>query len=205
MEEGPGFVQRKSQVIGPYFGHLASCAQPGQGDQRIAARREQQVQLRRRLGQKTIDEAVDQGVVDDVVILQDDEEVAGYRVYHLVDEDHQETLPLGYDVLAILKQRARRSAKPGEAAGDACHKIFEKDGGVVIAGVQLIPRHRHGCIRRELGQQRSLAITGWRGDQDQRFVAVGLQQIQQPRTKQCIASGFWDVELGLQQHDVNHL
>ncbi len=62
------------------------------------------MQLRRCLGQETIDKVVDQRVVDEVVVLQNDEHLFWHCLYHLVDEDHKEALPFRRDVFRTLEQ-----------------------------------------------------------------------------------------------------
>ncbi len=160
------------------------------------------MQLRGRLRHQAVDEGVDHGAFNKVVIFQDDEYVLRDCLHDLIDEHNEEALPLGLDVLDALQQRTRGGAKLGAAAGNTFDEILEEGGRIIVAGVQLVPTHRQAGVGCELGQQRGLAIAGGGRQQQQRFVEVGPQPIHQLRARQCVLSGPRDVELGFQQHDL---
>ncbi len=124
IQEGPRLFQGKAQVVATHLGHLAARPQPGQRDERVAARREQQVQLRGRLRHQAVDKGVDQGAFNKVVIFQNNEYVLGDCLHDLIDEHNEEALPLGLDVLDALQQRTRGGAKLGAAAGNTFDEIL---------------------------------------------------------------------------------
>ena len=79
MEETRAFLEREAQIVGAQLHQLTPGAQPGQGQLRVLAGDDEQMELRRLVGDQRLDGFVHGGGVDGVKIVQHQQEFSRQR------------------------------------------------------------------------------------------------------------------------------
>ncbi|GAB4542130.1 MAG: hypothetical protein Kow0063_33720 [Anaerolineae bacterium] len=122
--------------------------------------------------QQEIQHTMDIGIIDAVIILQNNQEILLDGGGDLVEQDHKDLLELG---LPAFEEIERAWPQGGKCVLQPLAEIVQKDGGVIIGSVQLVPHQGQTGLAGKGGQQGGLAVT-WRcRDQDQLFGQTRLQ------------------------------
>ena len=134
---------REPQVRGAQLGQLPAGPQPRQGQRRVAAACQRQVQPRRPVLKQEPERRVHRLRADHVIVIQDQQQrlvrvrPAGY----LVDQGRHQRLERRRR--RRPEQRAQPLADPRPRPVQRGHRMPPEPGRVVVAGIQRQPRRRH--------------------------------------------------------------
>ena len=187
------------QFRGAQLGQLPAGPQPRQGQRRVAAAGQRQVQPRRPVLEQEPERLVHRLRADHVIVIQDQQQrlicirLAGY----LVDQGRHQRLERRRR--GRPEQRAHPLADPRPHPVQRGHRMPPEPGRVVVASIQRQPGHWMPAAPDPLGQQDGLAVPGRRADQDQSASPALVEPLRQPRARHQIRPQPRHVQLGGQQ------
>ena len=136
IEESGGFVGRKAQVRLAQFGQLTTRAQASQGQGRVGAGSDDQMQLRQQMVEQKGKSVVDRLSRDEVIIVENEGKSFRHRG-NLVDRSRQERLDCKW--LGGLQGRDDRLADVLVDSLCGRDEIGQEVGWIIIALIQRQP------------------------------------------------------------------
>ena len=199
LQQHRRLLRREPQFRRAQLGQLPAGPPPRQGQRRVAAAGQGQVQPRRLVLEQEPERLVHERRADHVIVVQDQQQrpVRVGLAGDLVDQGrHQRLERRGR---GRPEQRAHPLADPRPHPVQRGHRMPPEPGRVVVAGVQRQPGHGMPAAPGPLGQQDRLAVPGRRADQDQSPCPALVEPLRQPRARHQIGPQPGHVQLGGQQ------
>ena len=189
---------REPQFRGAQLGQLPAGPQPGQGQGRVAAAGQRQVQPRRPVLKQEPQRFVHLPRADHVIVIQDQQQLVRVRLAgYLVDQGRHQRLERRWR--RRPEQRAHPLADPRPHPVQRGHRMPPEPGRIVVASIQRQPGHRVPNAPDPLGQQDGLAVPGRRAGQDEPSSPALVEPLRQPRARHQIRPQPRHVQLGRQQ------
>jgi hypothetical protein len=189
----------EAQIGDAQLGHLAAGAQAGEGELRILAGGDDQVQLRRQVIEQEGHRLVDRPRIDRVVVIQHENE-AIRQGGELVEEGRQ-------DRFDRRLRRLQHSCNPGTGICgnrlDRRHEVGEEPRRVVVSLVQRQPGAGVSACGDPFAHQGCLAKSGRRGDEGELAMQSVVQLVEQAGAGDDQRPDRGNVELG-DQHGCRH-
>ena len=198
LQQRRRLLGREPQFRGAQLGQLPAGPQPRQGQWRVAATCQRQVQPRRPVLKEEPERLVHQLRADHVIVIQDQQRLICVRLAgYLVDQGRHQRLERWWR--GRPEQRVHPLADPRPHPVQRGHRMPPEPGRIVVASIQRQPGHWMPTAPDPLGQQDSLAVPGRRGEQDKPSHPALVEALRQPRTRHQIWPQPGHVQLGGQQ------
>ena len=197
VEVGISLIGREAQVTRSDLDQFAPGSHPGQRERRIGAAGDHQPHVGRQVIQHEGHAGLDVRRSDDVVVVEDEDEVAGLRV-ELVEQGRQHGF--GRQVGRLEdRQGARPDVRPDRSQGR--YDARPEGDRMVVAGIERKPGRDRAIGRsgEPLGQERRLAEAGRSRDEGQLGLRPTEQALGQAWPWHQAASGLRRVELRREQ------
>ena len=166
VEQLLGLAGAELQLGRADLDQLARRAQPGERERRVDAGGDRDLQVARRVLEQERDRAVDELVVQLVVVVEHEHDAVG-QLGELVDQPREHH---GVDRRPGVRQRGEHAAaEPGQDRAQGGDDVAPEAHGVVVRGIERDPRERPvGALRPPpLGEHGRLAPAGGRADEHQ--------------------------------------
>ena len=199
LQQRRRLLGREPQFRGTQLGQLPAGPQPRQGQWRVAAACQRQVQPRWPVLEQEPERLVHQLRADHVIVIQDQQQrlicvrPAGY----LVDQGRHQRLERRWR--GRPEQRAHPLADSRPHPVQRGHRMPPEPGRVVVASIQRQPGHGMPAAPDPLGQQDSLAVPGRGAGQDESSSPALVEPLRQSRARHQIRPQPRHVQLGGQQ------
>ena len=193
VQKAAGFVQAEAQVGGAQLVHLSARAQARQGQRRIFAGGDDQMQLRRQVLHQKGKGLIHRQRIDLVEIVEDeDDRVCGGG--NVVEQGRELRFSMRW--LRGLQVRQRPGTNAWHYALQRGNQIGQKTGGIAIARIQGEPRDRPPATRGPCAEQRGLSKSGRGRNQGQLAVQAGIELRDEPGAENGIWLGRGPIEFG---------
>ncbi|GBD09945.1 hypothetical protein HRbin22_02207 [Candidatus Thermoflexus japonica] len=180
-EEGVHLLGGEGEVLGAQTDRLLAGHQAGQRQAVGAAAGQHDVEVFRRVLQEMPDHDLDPRMLGHhVVIVQDQDEVVGDVLEHVVDHSGGHGIGRGPGP----QDAQGDAAEGGEPLAEGGDHVLHEAVGVLVRLIQAIPGDGQVRVVVELDEERRLPVAGGRGDQDEGFIDVLVEEVQQAGTIQ---------------------
>jgi hypothetical protein len=198
LQQRRRFLGREPQLSGAQLGQLPAGPQPRQGQWRVAAAGQRQMQPRRPVLEQEPERGVHGLGIDQVVVVEHEQRLVRIRPGgELIDQRGHKSLVRRR--CGRAEQRPYPFGEPRPALIQRGHTMAPESRRVVIADVQRQPCHRLLATPSPVGQQDRLAVSRRGADQHQPARQALVEALRQPRARYQVKARPGHIQLGGQQ------